>query len=73
MANYYFSFGSSDRFPFQGGYLIVKANNKKEALEKYREKYPDRNPNCINCSFYYTEEQWNHIKVDMGKCHEIIL
>lgn len=71
MNKYYFSFGSSKQFPYQGGYLVVHARDKIGAIAKYREHYPDVNDNLINCAFIYSEEEWTNIS-EKGKCHEII-
>ena len=70
--NYYFTFGSDPKFPFYKGYLIVKAESINVACDKFGKKYPGRLPYTINCSAYYTEEQWKNIKHDMGICHEVI-
>lgn len=55
---FYFTFGSSLNFPYQNGYVIVWAKNLNEATEIFEAKYPNKRQNCLNCSFYYTEEQW---------------
>ena len=70
--NYYFTFGSDPKFPFYKGYLIVKAESINVACDKFEKKYPGSLPYTINCSAYYTEEQWKNIKHDMGICHEVI-
>lgn len=70
--NYYFTFGSDPKFPFYKGYLIVKAESINVACDKFEKKYPGCLPYTINCSAYYTEEQWKNIKHDMGICHEVI-
>lgn len=72
MKNFYFTFATSPNFSYKNGYLIVKANSAIEAIRKFRAKYHDIEDNYINCSFYYTEEEWNTITCDMGICHEII-
>lgn len=71
---YYFTFGSHEGFPYQNTYLVVVAENINSAIEKFREKHKDRTPGFINCSFYYTEEQWNRdcAKFYTGKPAEII-
>lgn len=71
MKNFYFTFGSWEGFPYQHGYLIAKANNLSSAIAKFREKYPDKHKNTVNCAFYYTEEEWQTVK-EKGVCHEII-
>lgn len=58
---FYFTFGSSTKFPYQNTYLIVVARNELNAREGFRMKYPDRDPNkpCLNYSGIYNEETWN--------------
>ena len=61
--NYYFTFGSSKQFPFQNGYIIVEANDIKQAIALFRAYYPDRNEQIVNCSDFYSEDEWNeHVK-----------
>ena len=55
---FYFTFGSDPEFPHQNTYLVVVANSLSEAVEKFRKKYPDRHSGCVNCAFFYTEEEW---------------
>lgn len=55
---YYFTFGSSKQFPYQDGYIVVIAENRKAATTKFRAKYPDRNEDTINCSEIYSEDEW---------------
>lgn len=76
MNNYYFTFGSDERYPFQYGYVIIKANNIKEACNKFKHNFPNRKgSNCLNCAFYYNEnefmEHWNTVWIK-EKCHKII-
>ena len=49
-----FSFGTSEQFPFQGGYIIINAPNKIAAVEEFRRLYPDVHPGILNCSDVYT-------------------
>lgn len=59
--NFYFTFGSDTAFPYQNGYLIVKAEGLRQAQVKFKKKYPNREGSCwLNCAFYYTEEMWNN-------------
>lgn len=63
--NFYFTFGSHEGYPFQNGYIIVRANNKREAGLKFAAKYP--NPyrdGVLNCSFYYSAAQWAWVLAD---------
>lgn len=70
--NFYFTFGSDQGFPYQRGYLIVQALNMPDAIRKFRNRYPDRTENCLNCAFVYTQEQWDKSETDMGTCHRLI-
>lgn len=73
LENFYFTFSGADmRFPYQNGYLVVRAENEKEAFRKFRFRYPDPYLNCLCCASWYSQEKWEAIDVDMGICHEII-
>lgn len=69
---YYFTFGSSEQFPYQNGYLIVRANNLREAIELFKGKHPNIHDGMLNCSDYYTETQWNKYDHTYGDPFEII-
>lgn len=72
---FFFTFGSDEKFPYQGGYLIVRAKDRKKALDLFREKYPDRSANCLNCAFRYTAYDWARLlqgNTHLGPCHEVI-
>ena len=59
--NWYFTFGSDKNYPFQNGYLIVKAESIHQAIDLFKVKYPNRKDSgCVNCSFYYSQEQWDN-------------
>lgn len=61
MENYYFTFGSDEKFPYQNTYIIVVSSNYNDAIEEFRKKYPDLNPEekCLNCSDIYSEKEWS--------------
>lgn len=59
MERFYFTFGTDDKFPYQGGCVEVIASNKAKAIELFCEKYPRRESGFVNCSDIYNEEQWN--------------
>lgn len=42
---------------------MVVASGYDDAVRGFREKHPDVNPGCMNCSGCYNEEQWD----DVGK------
>lgn len=59
----FYTFGADDHSPFCGGWVEVEAPTMKEAHAVFREYYPDREPGTLNCSDYYTEDQFK--KSDM--------
>ena len=76
MDKFFYTFGSSMKFPYQNGWVEVHAENWHEAHEKFSNRFPDRHPDCLNCSFFYGEEAWK--KMDQGhtwkgyKCYAVI-
>lgn len=73
LSKYYFSFGTAEYFPYQGGHVIVKARSRYEATEKFRKKYPDYQPGFLNCSFVYDEVEWDETTMKNSVCHEILV
>lgn len=61
MENYYFTFGSWERFPYHNTYLVVKASDRNDAVLTYRHKYPDVNEGVVCCSYIYSEEEWKRV------------
>jgi len=78
MKRFFYTFGCSEGFPYKNGWVEVHADTWEEAHEKFRARFPDRNENTLNCSFFYDEEQWarkdaEHTWSKYGwKCHEVI-
>ena len=62
---FFFTFGTSDDYPFYGGWVEVFADTRETAIEKFRTKYPDLHENTVNCAFIYSEAEWN--KTSMAK------
>ncbi|GEM_PF-6723621 len=73
LSKYYFSFGTAEYFPYQGGHVIVKARSRYEATEKFRKKYPDYQPGFLNCSFVYDELEWDQTIMKNSICHDVIV
>lgn len=72
-----FTFGTSEQFPFEWGYVSITAPSVKMAIEEFRRNYPDVNEGVLNCSdYYYTEESVASIK-EHGNggvgCHRAIV
>lgn len=62
MKNFYFTFGSWEKFPFQDGYIIVKAETIREAAYKFMQWFPNpQDEDVVNCSDYYGEEAWQRL------------
>ena len=56
---YYITYGSSEAYPYQGGYSIVHARTMSEAIKKHDHRFGyTRNGNGRYCSCY-TEEEFN--------------
>ena len=62
---FYFTYGTSEQYPFQGGWTVVTANDLKSAIQLFRIFHPDINDGILNCADYYTREQF--IETDMFK------
>ena len=60
LKNYYFTFGSAEHFPYQNGYIVVKANTEQEAIQEFRQHFPDYHEGTVNCAFWYNEKQWEN-------------
>lgn len=57
--NYYFTFGSWKHYPFQEGYIIVRAETIREAAYKFMQAYPNpQDEDTVNCADYYGQEEW---------------
>lgn len=72
---FFFTFGSDEKYPYRHGYIIIRADDIGEAILKFQEKYPDREPgiSTINCAFYYNEAEWIQVgERHHERCHEII-
>lgn len=57
MQKFYFTYGSSSKFPYQDGWTEVIAKNKKDAIELFHRVHPRTN-GWINCAFLYSEEDF---------------
>ena len=59
MPKFYFTYGTSESFPYKGGWTEVEAPDMRTAIAVFRLVHPDSSENTINCAFYYTEEEFN--------------
>ena len=56
---FYYTFGTSESFPYQKGYVEVHAPNRKEADRTFRLNYPDRFPGILNCANVYDKDAFD--------------
>lgn len=76
MNKFFFTFGTSEKFPYRCGWVEVFAPDRAKAVATYRAKFPDVNEGIVNCSDIYTEEQF--MKTEMvnnnlgAACHEVL-
>lgn len=72
--NYYFTYGTSDSYPFKGGWTKIEAPSKRIAIAIFREYHPDTHKDIVNCCSIYEEEQFHKTsmwsKGNFGK-HEV--
>ena len=66
--SFYFTFGTSEDFPFQNGYIIIYATDISIANQEFNRLYPnEKNPDLLNCSEVYSKEDWNKLELFKGK------
>lgn len=53
-----FTFGSDERYPYQGGYVEIAAPSIQAACTIFQAYYPDRVDGILNCSDYYTAAEF---------------
>lgn len=58
--NYYFTYGTSDKFPFQQGWTKIEAPSKKAAIEIFRAYHPDQTDGIVNCAWIYDEKEFHN-------------
>lgn len=61
--NFFFTFGMGDNQPFRGGWVKVIARNRKEAIEVFREEYPDHTRGVLNCADCYNESEFEALGI----------
>lgn len=79
MSKFYFTYGTDPNYPYRGGWTEVEAPSLGAAIEIFQQYHPDRpGTGCVNCAFYYTQEQWDREDNVMRaetfdcRCHERI-
>lgn len=74
MSKYYFTFGTDPRYPYQGGWVEVEAENARIAIAVFNAVHPPREGSkLMNCCSYYPENVFNESGMADGnlgaKCH----
>lgn len=63
LERFYFTFGTCEHFPYtRGEYLVVLAQDIREAARKYKKVYPNIDEDTLNCAEYYSQKDWDKIK-----------
>lgn len=75
--SFFFTYGTSEQFPFVGGWTEVHAPSKRAAIAAFRAVHPDVNEGVANCSSIYNEVDFvyddMYTKGNFGAhCHEVI-
>lgn len=72
--NYYFTFGTSNLYPFKGGWTKIEAPSRNAAIAIFRAYHPDRTEGVINCADIYDEARFHSTEMwtqgNLGK-HEV--
>ncbi len=76
-SNYYFTFGTDERYPYRGGWVQIEAESLNQACQIFRDHYPDKVQGILNCADFYTEAQFERTGMaqdgNLGSyCHEVI-
>lgn len=61
--NFFFTYGFWKGYPFQNGWTVVRAPDRKIAVAVFRLYHPDSTPGIVNCADIYTEEQIKNTKM----------
>lgn len=76
MEKFYFTFGTSEQFPYRGGWVEVFAPDYHSAVKTFRERYPDVHEGIVNCSDIYNAKQFEQSEMADGNlgafCHETL-
>lgn len=73
MERFFFTYGSSEQFPFQHGWTEVVAPDYRAAVAVFRHFHPDITPGLVNCSDIYPEKHFDfELHSKYGSCHEVI-
>lgn len=70
---FFYTFGTSESFPFQKGWIEVHAMTLEESNGLFRHHFPDKTPGILNCSSIYAKETFRNLSdawpADWQICH----
>lgn len=77
MAKFYFTYGTSRQYDYQGGWTEVEAPDGRTAMAAFRIFHPDKNKGVLNCCDVYPERAFKKTKMYIegnfgARCHERI-
>jgi hypothetical protein len=55
---WFYTYGSSNQFPFQSGWTEVLATDAKRANQTFRGVHPDVTPGYLNCAYMYSQDEF---------------
>lgn len=61
MLNFYFTYGTDERYPYRGGWTTVTAPDYKKAVEVFRTIHPNIRKGIINCADIYSELEFRKV------------
>ncbi|MGN1370613.1 MAG: hypothetical protein ACI4WX_17195 [Aristaeellaceae bacterium] len=77
MNKFYFTYGTSELYPFKGGWTEIVAPDRSAACAIFRMFHPNSYNGCLNCSEVYSRDEF--VKTGMYKegnfgvrAHEVI-
>ena len=77
MQKFYFTYGTSEQYPYKGGWTEVIAETKHMAILAFKVVHPDVHEGILNCASVYTEEEFTSSGMttgNYGACrHETII
>ncbi len=77
MPKFYFTYGTSRQYDYQGGWTEVEAPNMTAAIAAFRVYHPDKRIGVLNCCDVYREDEFRKTEMftegNFGAyCHERI-
>lgn len=66
------TYGTSQTFPYEGGYSIVYAKDEKTAREMHAKKYGYAKDGCLRFAFCYTAEESEKFGCENGKLNSVL-